>query len=196
MFPDIIQIDYLQQNWIGLTSFSASGSTGNPTTAIATALNTAGKNGTVLPNQVSSSTQMGFVNAGNNTVLVYNTSTKELVRDGSNNAVYGRLTGVNPWTVSYYTVVGSTETAYSFSSATNIDLFIPYVYQAGRMPIDINVRTAQYAGNDLGVVGSATQPTYFAESITIATDNTIPALTKAPSSTSGKQNLNLERRQH
>jgi hypothetical protein len=127
---------------------------------------------------------MGWVNAGNNAVLVFNSATKETIKDALSNVVYARLTGSSPYTVSFFVMVGAVETAFSFASATNIDIFLPYIYQAGRMPIDLGVRLAQYAGGDLPVAGQV-QPQYFSEALTIATSNTIPALTKSPSNTAG-----------
>lgn len=185
MFPAIEQIDYLRQSWISLTGFSANGSSGNPTTQMGTALNTAGKGGTVLPNQVGSSSAMGWVTSGNNIVLIFDSSSKEGIKDAQGNRVYARLTGSNPYTLSYFAMAGATETTYSFAAAIGVDLFLPYVYQAGRMPIDIDVRISQYAGFDFGSIGGATQPAYFTQSLTIAIDNTVPVLSKAPSSTSG-----------
>lgn len=72
------------------------------------------------------------VNAPYNKVILRDTNGDSFV-DGSGNTVYARLTeSSGVWTLSYYVLIGGTETAYSFLLATTVDwyyqeLFAPNV---------------------------------------------------------------------
>lgn len=49
--------------------------------------------------------------------------------DGAGNLVYGRLTYASPtWTVSYYVMIGGTETSYSFVTASDISWYYQELY--------------------------------------------------------------------
>lgn len=64
------------------------------------------------------------VNPENNEVGIKYADTFDEVEDGSGNLVYGRLTNTGglggTWTLSFYSIVSGAETAYSFSSPTDI----------------------------------------------------------------------------
>jgi hypothetical protein len=67
-----------------------------------------------------------------NRVVIRNFSDDEIL-DGSGNEVYGRITeSAGTWTLSYYSLVSGTETAYSFSASSDVrwyfqELFNPIV---------------------------------------------------------------------
>lgn len=168
--------------WVGLTGFSATGLSGNITTALTTAANTAGRAGVAVPVQQATITTQGFVVSGLNKVLVFDSATKERIKDANQNAVYARLTfATSVYTVTYFVLSGSVETAVTLPVST-IDLFIPYSFEIGVIPADFAVRIAQtYAGDDLGILptGGTTINT-FAEILPVTALNTINSLTKTP----------------
>lgn len=57
------------------------------------------------------------------------TSAGQAFSDTNGNTVYGRLTKSGAvWTLSYYSLVSGTETAYSFASSTSIIWYLQYLY--------------------------------------------------------------------
>jgi hypothetical protein len=72
------------------------------------------------------------VTAPNNKVVIRQasgTDTDDVYKDGSGNIVYGRITFSTPvWTLSYYVLVGGTETAYSFASASDVRWYYQELY--------------------------------------------------------------------
>lgn len=73
------------------------------------------------------------VNSPYNRVFLANGSSSnssDVLVDSTGNIVYGRLTyATGTWTLSFYSLVGSAETAYSFASATDISWFFRELYQ-------------------------------------------------------------------
>jgi hypothetical protein len=182
MQPFISQVDGFFDFFVSVTGFSATGTDDNITTALGTAANTAGRGGTSVPVQLRSATQMGFYVAGANQCPVFNSITREKIRDASGNVVFAELTfAASVYTVSYFTWVSSTKTAYSFAAATPIDILCPYQFQVGRLPADFAVRVNQrYVGEDVAVSGAA-GASMFGEVLEVTALNTIAPLTKNPS---------------
>jgi hypothetical protein len=177
------QIIKLADGFIRVLNLSASGGSNVVTTLITTALSTAGDNGVAVPLQVASNTAMGVVT--NVTIPIFSNLTKRAiidtaVADASSNEVYGKLTesgGV--YTVSYFSLINGTETAYSFPSATAIDFLIPYRFDFERLPKNFAI---SYPIGDVNLpsVGSSPQASWFRESLNVTATNTISLLTKTP----------------
>lgn len=169
---------------IRVNNFSANGSSNTVTSAITTALTTAGAGGVSVPLQVSASEGLGVIASGaNNKVEIYSSTSKDKI--GSvGEEVYGRLTEAGGvYTLSYYTLSNAgIETAYSFSSATNIDFEFNYRFDFARFPTDGAISiTARNISNDPGSTGGMLQR----EQLTPTAQNTLPNLTKTPISASG-----------
>jgi len=171
------QIEKLVSSWIRVSGFTASGTSGVVTTVITTALSTAGDGGVSVPLQDASLTQVGVVVSGNNRVEIYDSTTKQKIKDTNGNEVYGRITSAsNVYTLTYYVLVNGTETSYSFES-TSIDFEFVYRFDFERLPQDFAVavstrNVAQDPTNARGVP--------IIESITVTGTNTINNLTKRP----------------
>lgn len=180
---DRSQIDSLQYARIGALNITASGSSTVVTTPITTVLSTAGDGGVAVPLQVFTTSTVGLVTTGaDNVVLIGLNATKKPTADGSGNEVYGRLTEASGvYTVSYFTLVAGTETAYSFGSSTAIDIYFVYQFDLARMPrnagVSVNARLIQ---NDPSGIGSGSIIKF--EKLTVTALNTLSALTIAPTS--------------
>lgn len=182
---DRSQIDSLQYARIGGLNLSATGGSTVVTTPITTVLSTAGDNGASavsVPLQVATTSTPGVViAASDNIVLIAANATKRPVADVSNNEVYGRLTeAAGVYTLTYFSLINGTETAYSFGSATAIDFYFVYQFDLARMPrnsgISINARLIQQDPSGVGGSGSVNKE----ERLTVTALNTLSALTIAP----------------
>lgn len=75
------------------------------------------------------------VNAPHNYVHIFDTS-HDVIFDGSGNKVYGRLTeAAGVWTLSYYSNVAGTETAYSFGVATDLVWYYQQLFTEADRPV-------------------------------------------------------------
>jgi hypothetical protein len=72
------------------------------------------------------------VNAPYNKIIIrkaFGTELDDTFIDAQGNEVFGRLTeSVGVWTLSYFTLIGATETAYSFGAATNVKWYYQELY--------------------------------------------------------------------
>ncbi len=178
------QIDWIQSAPVVGLGLSVTGESTNVSTPIATLLNTAGRGGVAVPTQVSTSDSVfGLIVTGaNNRVTLRNATTKDPIRNGEEE-VYARLTNSGAvYTFTYFSNVNGTETAYSFATATTIDFVIAYRFDADRFPTDALI-SAQAMLLNPDVVGTG-GATFYPEALAITTINTIPALTKTPTSAS------------
>lgn len=86
---------------------------------------------------------------------IRNASTNDVFEDGNGNEVYARLTqNAGNYVVSFYSDVNGTETAYTFSVATSIDL--AYVWASMdfmKLPALAGVSESEFFGDQGGVVG-------------------------------------------
>jgi hypothetical protein len=132
------QLDWINAGWVGISAFEATGGSGVITTEITTALGTAGRGGTAVPVQISTSEGQGVITTGDhNRVEIFDNATKTKLADGSNNEVYGRITEAGgAYTLTYYVLDGGVETAHSISPATDIDFYFPYRFTADKYPTD------------------------------------------------------------
>lgn len=75
------------------------------------------------------------VNAPHNYIHVFDTS-QDAIFDGSGNKVYGRLTyAASVWTLSYYSNVAGTETAYSFAAPTDLVWYYQQLFTEAARPV-------------------------------------------------------------
>lgn len=153
----------------------------NITTALTTALSTAGRGGVSVPLQVSGNeNSVGVITTTNlNTVQIQSTATKNKFADTNNNEVYGRITeAAGVYTLSFFTLVNGTETAYTFA-ATNIDIDLPYRFDAARLPADFAIAlNARVISQDPRGGGAVALPVV--EQLAVTATNTVSALTKTP----------------
>jgi len=181
---DRSQIDSLQYARIGALNVSVTGSSTVVTTPITTVLSTAGDGGVSVPLQVFTTTAVGVVTTGvDNLALIALNATKKPTADASGNEVYGRLTeAAGVYTLSFFTLVAGTETAYSFGSSTAIDFYFVYQFDLARMPrnagVSVNARLIQNDPTASGGGGSINKY----EKLTVTALNTLSALTIAPTS--------------
>jgi len=177
----IQQLTGLFDFFVGLSGLTVSGTSTVITTALTTAANTAGRNGTQVPVQVFTSTTRGFITTGTNQCTLWNATTRERVKDASGNVAFARLTqAAGVYTATYFTMVGAVETAFTFPS-TSIDLFVPYRFEFGALPIDYAIRFSQrYLSEDAAPGGGGTPVNTFSEILTVTALNTVSNLTKTP----------------
>lgn len=182
---DKSQLDLLLDARVGIINFAATAASSNvATTAITTALSTAGDGGVSVPLQVASATQVGVITTGaDNTAIIVNTITKAPIADGNNREVYGRITETGGvYTLSYFVLVNGTETAHTFGAAVNIDFYFAYRFDIARLPrnalIAIAARLIQQDPTAAGGGGGSTVRT--PEVLNVTALNTISNLSNAP----------------
>ncbi len=174
------QVEHVQSAYVRVAGLSASGGSNTVTTAITTALSTAGRLGVSVPLQVSATENaVGVITTGSyNRVELWNGTTKQKMSDASGNEIFGRLTqsgGV--YTLTYYTIQSGTETAYTFASATTVDIEFAYRFDFHRIPADSAIGVKQRNVDDDSDGGGGD---IFQEQITVTALNTLNALTKTP----------------
>lgn len=147
------------------------------TTALSTALATAGAGGVSVPLQASSGDSgIGVVTLGSSNRVEINDGSLD---DGNGNEVYGRLTesgGV--YTLSYYSLIANVETAYTFGSAETIDFEFSYRFDFERLPPDFAVVTAYKVLSGGG--GGSGGHSVTTELVTVTATNTLADLAKTP----------------
>lgn len=156
------------------------------TAGIGASLSTAGNGGVAVPVQVSGSTGAaaglepftpGVVTAGTNRVIISNNTTGSAIDDGSGNEVYGRITEVGGvYTLSYYSLVVGTETAFSMPAQT-IDYLFPYRFTFTLYPSDAAIRVQDtIVGEDPFSTGGRK----VIQQLTVSALNTLTALALTP----------------
>lgn len=173
------QIDKLLQGWIGISGLSTAGGTSDTiTTVLTTALNTAGNGGVSVPLQVGSNAQMGVNTAtGFNTTPVYQGGSKDLYLDANGQEVYGKITvSGSTWTLSYFSIIGSTETTFTMPAAASVDFEVPYVFTFDTLPFTaITSLVNRHIAPDPSAFGQRFQP----DVLTVTATNTVSALSRA-----------------
>jgi hypothetical protein len=172
-------IQAVSASWVVITGFSANGGTGNITSALTTALTTAGRGGSAVDLAVSSGEDDPGVIATNpkNYVPIRQGSAQLQNADGID--IYARITeATGTYTLTYYVNDAGSQTPYSFGGATSIDLYIPYRFTFGTRPGDADISFAAL-GLDTSVNPTVTVPTAFSEELTVGT-NTLSDLTHTP----------------
>ena len=139
------QIEKYLMGTMAISSFSATGISDVVTTQV-----TAAAGSDSVPVQVGSATTEGFITTGaNNKALIFDSTTKEAIDDGSGNEIYGRLTeAAGVYTLTYFSIQSGTETSVDISKVT-LDLTINYNYSFKNLPNDVYVRIkATFVGED------------------------------------------------
>lgn len=172
------QIDKLQQAFVGFSGFSAAGGTSdNVTSAISSALATAGNLGNSVPVQVGSGTQEGInTTAGFNLCTLYSSTTGLRLTDGSGNDVYAKISNSgSTWTLSYFTAPGGTEAPYAMPASTALSVEFPYVFTFDHLPYTAGTATTdRHVAPDLSTV----QGRLAADLLTVTATNTLSDLSQ------------------
>lgn len=170
---------------IRVAGFSASGASIVVTTAITTALSTAGDNGISVPVQTSPNvSSVGIIaSVPNNRIEIYDSASQHKIQLASGDDVYGRLTvATGVYTLSFYSYPSGTETAYTFPAAQNIDFEFNYRFAFAQFPTDAIVGvTTRNLAQDNNPNGNLAR--LFSEMLTVTATNTISSVTKTPSDT-------------
>jgi hypothetical protein len=168
------QIEKPIQGFIGVlnSAILATNSSKVVTADITTAVGT-------LPLQLASSTQQGIVVSpyGNDKIEMWDTTTKEKLKDTNNNEIYGRLTeATGVYTLSFYSLVVGVETAYTFTVNTNIDYVFVYKYDFRYLPEDFAIKFPLISSNNDPERGGI----LVLETLTVTALNTINNLSFVP----------------
>jgi len=171
------QINKLLAGWVPLSNQTVSSANSlNVTSALTTALSTAGNNSTSVPlNANGSSTAEGVITSSSTNevpIYAYPAGTPISIAGAQ---VYGLITqsgGV--YTVSFYTLVSGTQTAATLNQAIN--LLIPYSFTFSDLPY-----TALLQQSDSNPGASAGGSKVYNDiGVTCTATNTISNLTKTP----------------
>lgn len=169
------QISKIISGSTAIAGFSAAGASNNISTVLGTALSTAGSGGVSVPLQPSTGeTVIGVVTSG--------AANRVEINDGNlftpaGNEVYGRVTETGGvYTLTYYSSVGGTETAYTLP-ATTIKFEFNYRFDFARLPADF---AAIASIRIVGQGGGATGATVKVEAIAVTGANTLALLSKTP----------------
>lgn len=180
----LIQVDAPIGLAISIDNFSASGTSDIVTTAISSALSTAGRGGQNLPFRVADEPNEieGVVTSGLFAkLLVWNYTTGEKIKDAEGNEVYARLSEASSiYTLSYYSNLGGSETAFDIGTQA-ITFRFNYLAQQGKTPWWFSLA----AGNTLYLADDPKLSiTMIDEVVALSADNTFPApaLSQTPKS--------------
>lgn len=176
------QIKRLFDSYLRIAAFSATGTSDVVTTPITSLLSTAGDLGVTVPLQVStynSGTQTeGLITTGTgNKVEIYDSTTKQKLDDNQGNEVYGRITesgGV--YTLSYYSLIGGTETAFDIGSTT-IDFEFAYRFEFHNLPVNFAIAIQS---RNVDEDGGNNNGRLVVEILSVTSTNTISNLTYTP----------------
>lgn len=154
----------------------ASANSLNVTSALTTALATAGNGGTSVPlNPNGSNTTEGVITGSTSIVPVYAYPSGQSIEIGGNQ-VYGVITfATSVYTVSFYTLVSGTQTPATLNQAVN--LLIPYAFTFNDLPYTAILAVQN---SDPGGPGVGLGHYYVDTGITCTSTNTISNLTKLP----------------
>lgn len=174
------QVKKFLGGWVGFTAFASGiGSSVVVTTPVTAALSGVGDGGKSVPLQPASSTQQGvYVTPPNNKVAIVLSSTKAPILDAVDNEVYGRLTqAAGVYTLSFFSLVGGTETAYSFSASVNIDVYFTYQFSFETVPPDFALAATERPTQS--IIGGAGGQLY-TQQVTVTGTNTLANLNYVP----------------
>lgn len=176
------QVTKYLQGRIIIESVTFSGNTLDVTASLTSALVGAASDGGDLTLQVYTSSRMGFVtDTPINLSPIRDSSTALPLADDDGNEIYGRLTySSDVYTITLYSDIDGTETAYTPSEDMTVDVVTPYQFDLGDFPSDsLIVMDARYPVSDPVVVASGESTGISGitrEAVTIASTNTIPSV--------------------
>ena len=151
------------------------------TTAISSALATAGQNGVSVPVQVSTGTSgVGIVVTGpNNKTEIFDTSTKLPITDVSGNEIYGRITKVSTnYVLAFYVLSSGTETSYTTTDSINIDFDFVYRFDFNTLPSDFAVSSMT---RNVNQDAKGQNSVLMIEQLTVTATNVVSVLGNIPS---------------
>lgn len=174
------QVSKFLAAFIVLTNQSvASANTLNVTSALTTAVATAGNNGVSVPlNANGAYNAEGVITGSNSIVPVYAYPSGQPI-EIAGNQVYGVITyAASVYTVSFYTLVSGTQTAATLNQAVN--LLIPYSFSFGDLPYTAILGVVN---SDPGGPGGQGGTFYYDAGVTVTGTNAVSNLTKLPINT-------------
>jgi hypothetical protein len=190
------QITRFFQAPIGISGFStAGGSSDTITSAITAALNTAADSGSSVPLQVGNGAPGSQVEgvqtaAGLNLTPIYNSGTKIKYLDGSGAEVYGKVTNLgSTWTLSYFSLSGGTENAFTMPASASIAFELPYVFTFDHLPYTAMMAVLERHVAPSSATGAA-GTRLFAEAVAVTSANTLAGLTNAADGKIARLNVN------
>lgn len=170
-------INKVQSGWVAITSFSATGGSDLITSALTTALTTAGYGASAVTLQKSTAYDVPGVIVASPLNRVPIRVGGGAIEDVDGLEIYARITeSSGAYTLTYYVNDNGTETAHSFGTET-IDVFIPYRFTFGSFPTDnaIAIPAFDVTPNPT----PPTVPTAYSEKLTVGT-NILSDLTNTP----------------
>ena len=170
------QVSKFLAAWVALSNQTVSSANSLAvTSALTTALATAGNNGTSVPlNQNGAYNAEGVICGSTSIVPVYAYPSGSII-EIAGNQVYGVITyAASVYTVSFYTLVGGVQTAAILNQAVN--LLIPYSFSFNDLPY---TAILQIPDSDPGAPGSG-GTFYYDAGVTVTGTNTLSNLTKSP----------------
>lgn len=171
--------------FIRLNGLSVTGSSQVITSALTTAIASAGDGGVSVPLQPAGTGLGVAVTAPLNRCKVYGASSEDTLI-ANEVEVYARLTESNgAYTLSFFTLSDAgVETAYSFPASTPIDVEFVYRFDFWRLPADAIIGvTTRSIGNDPATIAARPNP----ERLVATATNTLPTLSKRPISAADVQ---------
>jgi len=184
MAIDRAQLNWLQDARVSIGGFAGTAAASNViTSALTTALSTAGDNGVAVPLQIAGANALGVITTPpDNVAIVLDATNKRPLADVSGNEIYGKITeAAGVYTLSYFKLVAGVETIHTFASANSLDVFFAYRYDAARFPKNAGlVIGGRIINQDPSSSGGGS--TVRSERLTVTATNTFSALTVAPTS--------------
>jgi len=177
------QISRILSAFTKITGISITSTSSNVdvTSALTSALSTAGDNSTAVPLVNSSGgTVAGVViTAPSNRCEIYDSTTKIKIQTAANYEVYGKLTYSSPsYTLSFYYLDNTgTENAYTFASNETIDFDFVYRFTLDQLPADSIVAIIT---KNINQDPKSTGSTLKAEILTVTGTNVLSAVSIAP----------------
>lgn len=164
----------IQSAMIKLTGFTFTGTGAVITSEIGAALTLA-----TLPNQVSTNTGIeGLICAGAGNKVYMKEPNGDFITDAQGNRVYARLIQNGAaFELEFYSHDGTSENAYTFASATDAEIVIPYRFSFPNFPVDALLLLQEFG---VGDNATATDIHSTSEVLVIATQNVIPDLSQTP----------------
>lgn len=171
-------IEKYQAGWVGITSFSANGGSNDVTSALTTALTTAGYGGSAVTLQNSTAYNVDGVIVASPLNRVPVRVSGGAIQDADGLEIYARITeATGTYTLTYYVNDEGVQTAHSFGGATTVDVYIPYRYTFGSFPTDTAIAIPAF--DVTPDPAQVTAPIAFSEELTAGT-NTVTDLTNTP----------------
>lgn len=174
------QLGSYRAGLVALSGFaSAGGASDNISTALATLLSTCTRQGVALPAQSASLTSgseaEGVITVSPLNKVALRGAGDQHLTDDNGNDVYGRVSLANAvWTLTYYSLAGGAETAYTrMPAGTVLTLLIPCFFQLYHYPYSADLVVEDWSvDSEVSLIGR--RP--FAANLAITAANTVPNL--------------------